>query len=98
IGTDTVMSENSFKRDPGIAGLVQHADTLDPVTGTSVKIYDAKNSLMASLTTDQDGWYMWQYKYTGKATTFTVKVPAYDLTQSVTLKSNAFIISSFTTP
>jgi hypothetical protein len=48
--------------------------------------------------TDADGWYMWQYKYTGKASTFTVKLPAYNLQQSVTLKSNAFVVVNFTVP
>ena len=48
--------------------------------------------------TDADGWYMWQYKYTGKPTTFTVKLPAYDLSQSVIMKSNKFLIVNFTVP
>ena len=92
-----MTSENSFKRDPGIAGLVLHAATSDPAVGAKVQIYDASNKLVASLTTDQDGWYMWQHKYTGKAATFTVKLPDFGL-QSVTLKSNGFVIASFTVP
>jgi len=44
------------------------------------------------------GWYMWQYKYTGKAATFTVRLPAYSLAQSITLKSNGFVTVNFTVP
>jgi hypothetical protein len=41
---------------------------------------------------------MWQYKYTGKATTFTVTLPRYGLSRSVTLKSNGFLVVSFLVP
>ncbi len=47
---------------------------------------------------DENGWYLWNYKYTGKATTFTVKLPAYGQSKSVTLKSNGFVIANFTVP
>ena len=63
-----------------------------------VQIYDSSNKLLATVYTDADGWYMWQYKYTGKAATFTVKLPAYNLAQSVTLKSNGFLLVNFTVP
>lgn len=53
---------------------------------------------MSTLYTDEDGWYMWSYKYTGKATTFTVKVPAYGLSKSDTLKANGFLAMDLTTP
>ena len=39
---------------------------------------------------------MWAYKYTGKAATFTVKLPAYDQSKSVTLKSNGYLVVNFT--
>ena len=97
-GSDTTQSENVFKKDPGIAGLVLKSGTNDPVPNVVVKIYDASNKLQATLTTDQDGWYMWSFKYTGKASTFTVKLPDYGLMQTVTLKSNGFVNASFTLP
>jgi len=34
----------------------------------------------------------------GEATTFTVKVPAYGLSKSDTLKANGFLAMDFTTP
>jgi hypothetical protein len=32
---------------------------------------------MGTVYTDEDGWHMWQYKWTGKAATFTVTLPEY---------------------
>jgi len=95
---DTVQSENAFKRDPGIAGLVKLNASNDPVPNVRVQIYDSSNKLVATAYTDQDGWYMWQYKYTGKAATFTVSLPAYGLAQTATLKSNGFVLASFNLP
>jgi len=95
-GNDTVQSENTFKRDPGIGGLVVQSSTTNPLPNVKVQIYDSSNKLLATVYTDQDGWYMWQYKYTGKAATFTVKLPNYNLVQSVTLKSNGFVLVYFT--
>ena len=91
----TVRNENVFKKDPGIGGLVLRAGTGEPMPGVTVEIYDSKNSKLATATTDVDGWYLWAYKYTGKATTFTVKLPAYGLQQTVTMKSNGYIIVDF---
>jgi len=97
-GSDVIQSNNSFKRDPGIGGLVTYADTDDPAPGVKVQIFDAKNKLMGTLYTDEDGWFMWQYKYTGKPATFTVVLPDNNLWQSMTLKSNHFILVDFELP
>jgi len=96
-GEDTIQSKNVFKRDPGFGGLVQWQNG-DPVPSVMVKIFDSKNTPLATVLTDDDGWYNWQYKYTGKAATFTVRLPAYSLAQSVTLKSNGFVTVNFTVP
>lgn len=64
----TVQSENVFKRDPGIGGLVLDG-SFTPVANVKVMIYDS-NKLQATVYTDQDGWFMWSYKYTGKTATF----------------------------
>jgi hypothetical protein len=92
--TQVASSRNVFKKDPGIAGLVLKNGTMMPVPNVTVNIYDASNKLQGTVTTDPDGWFMWNYKYTGKAQTFTVKLPAYNLSQSVTLKSNGFVVAS----
>jgi len=89
-----IQNENVFKRNPGIGGLVLHADG-SPMPGMRVEMYDSKGTLLAVVTTDKDGWYMWAYKYTGKPATFTVKVPALKLQASVTLNANGFAVVSF---
>jgi hypothetical protein len=93
----TIQNENVFKKDPGIGGLVLRDDGT-PISGVRVDISGGGTS--ATVYTDQDGWYMWQYKYTGKPTTFTVKLPAYwpanpGAKQEVTVKSNSFVVVNF---
>jgi hypothetical protein len=63
-----------------------------------VLILDSKGKTVATLTTDSDGVYSWQYKYTGSPTTYTVSIPAYKLSQSVTFKANNFVIVNFQLP
>ncbi len=102
--SDDVQSENVFKRDPGIGGLVLDSDGY-PVPNAKVQIFQGiSRSAAAAVVTDQDGWYMWQYKWTGKAASFTVKMtpplPYAQTTQSqsVTLKANGFLVVPFTVP
>jgi hypothetical protein len=92
----TASSENVFKKDPGIAGLVLKANN-EPAVKVPVYIYDSSNKLVFSTVTDQDGWYYWEYKYTGKATTFTVKLgaPYTSHHETVTIKSNGFVTANF---
>ncbi len=97
-GSDTIVSENAFKRDPGIGGLVLENGTDEPLRNVKVQIYDSKNKRLATVYTDKDGWYMWQYKYTGRPATFTVKLPDHDIAQCVTMKSNRFLVVDFAVP
>jgi hypothetical protein len=94
---DSVMSLNVFKKNPGIGGLVKKAGTDQPLYNVKAEIYQG-TKLMGTVYTDDDGYFMWAYKYTGKATTFTVKLPAYGQSKSDTLKSNGFLAMDFTTP
>jgi hypothetical protein len=96
-GNSVIQSKNIFKKDLGIGGLILQNDTGNPVLNVQVKIYQG-TTLKATVFTDPDGWYTWQYKYTGKAATFTVKLPAYNLSQTVTLKSNGFLVVNFAVP
>jgi hypothetical protein len=95
-----IESSNVFKKNPGIGGLVTQTGTGTPVAGATVQIFQGTNATgtpLATVTTDADGWYMWSYKYTGKATSFTVKLlstPAVP-TQTVTLKSNGYLSVNF---
>jgi hypothetical protein len=97
-GAAVVMSENVFKKSPGIAGLVVRNANGDPVLGTTVQIFGGGGRMLSSVRTDDDGWYFYPYKYTGKATSFTVRLPDFGLSQVVTMKSNAFVAVNFITP
>jgi len=90
---DTVYNNNVFKKDPGIGGLVTHKTDSNPVSGSPVSIYDSSNHLLTTATTDSDGWFMWSYKYTGKAASFVVKNGTQS--QTVTLKANGFLVVAF---
>ena len=93
----TVESFNVFKKNPGVGGLVSLAANGDPIVGAKADIYNGTKKV-ATAYSDADGWYMWAYKYTGKAASFTVKLPAYALQQSATLKSNGFVAFNFAVP
>jgi hypothetical protein len=97
-GAAVVQSENNFKKAPGIAGLVLRNANGDPVAGTAVQVVDGGGRLLSLVSTDDDGWYFYPYKYTGKATNFTIRLPAFGLSQVVTMKSNAFVVANFVTP
>jgi hypothetical protein len=102
-GSATVASCNDFKKTPGTAGLVANSLSLNPVPGSTAVLKDSKNTVLGSATTDSDGWYMINYKWTGKAATFylTMTPPTgfgSPKTQTITLKANGFIEADFTAP
>jgi hypothetical protein len=90
----TVQSQNAFKHDPGFAGFVTDG-YLNPLVNVRVDIFDPTGALIGSAYSDVDGFYMYQYKYTGKPATFTVRLPRYGLSQQVTLKANGIVLVSF---
>ena len=96
-GGGSVESFNEFKKNPGIGSLALKAPSGDAVPFTTIEYWQGSKKLGAQAT-DEDGWSMWLYKYTGKATTFTVKLPAYGLSQSVTMKSNGYVSVGFSVP
>ncbi len=91
--SDSISNVNSFKKDPGIGGLVLDSFGT-PIQNAKVLIYQG-SKLLATVYTDGDGWYMWNYKWTGKAATFTIRLPDYGLRQDSTLKSNGFLVVNF---
>jgi hypothetical protein len=102
----TVYSLNVFKKNPGVGGnthLVFRDRTgaiagLEPMAGgLPLEIFQGTKKLGATVT-DPDGWYMWNYKYTGKPVTFTVKLRLANGTwqsKSITMKSNGFVVVDF---
>jgi hypothetical protein len=87
VGMDTVSSVNEFKKLGGVVG--QLMSDANPVSGTQVRLLKG-TTVVASGTTDADGFYLLGYKHTGKAADFTVQVVGSALKQLVTLKANGF--------
>ena len=66
-----------------------------PVPGVTVQIVDAAGIVKTTLITDENGFYTWTYKYTGKPTTFTARLPNESMEYKVTFKSNGFAVIIF---
>jgi uncharacterized repeat protein (TIGR02543 family) len=95
--SDTVENRNVFKCDPGFVGLITDSEG-NPIEGVKVQIYGPDGKLLATVYTDKDGWYFYNYKYTGKAASFTIKLPEYNKTATVTIKSNSLTKTDFIIP
>jgi hypothetical protein len=108
--TATTTSCNSFKKNPGVGGAANRNLTLStgliqlPVANAAAKLTtDAKGTAVISTgTTDDDGWYMLPYKWTGKAATLYVWLTPPGSTktqmQSITLKANGYVQVDFIIP
>jgi hypothetical protein len=96
--TDGITNNNIFKKNPGFGAEVTHEG--NPIKGAVVKVYagtGTTGSLIGTMTTDEDGFAMLAYKYTGKVTSFTLKLQSpYSGETTVALKSNKFIMTEFT--
>jgi hypothetical protein len=93
----TPMSFNEFKKNPGVNGMALQKDTGNPKANVNVELWGPTGTFIMGTNTDQDGVYILNYKHTGKAATYAVKVPAYGLQQNVTLKANGYGIVIFDT-
>lgn len=93
--TTTPSSYNEFKKFAGFLGFVTDKTTGKPVVNGKITIYDPSNKLLTTLYTDADGYYMYAYKHTSKAATYTVKAPAYGKSTPVTVKANGFAAVDF---
>jgi hypothetical protein len=100
--SQTVESVNSFKKNPGIGGQNSITGTEKPVAGATVVLKNGK-TVLTSGKSDEDGWYMLPYKWTGKAATLTVTMTpppggGSAQTKTITLKANGFIQVDFIVP
>jgi len=95
-GSTTVSQRHVMKKNPGVGGLALKPDKT-AVAGAQADVYIAGKKA-GTVTTDEDGWYMWTYKYTGKRVALMVKLPAFNLTQNSEIKSNAFVQVDFVVP
>ncbi|MGQ0795552.1 MAG: hypothetical protein ACT4N5_05130, partial [Nitrosopumilaceae archaeon] len=96
-GSETIENNNIFKNDPGFAGLVLSSSDNTPVPNVKIEFWTSGTGAkkLGETFTDENGYYSYYYKHTGKATTYIVKLPDYGQQQSVTLKSNQFAILQF---
>ena len=105
----TTTSCNEFKKNPGVGGSANRNITLStgviqlPVANAAAKLTtDAKGTVViATGATDDDGWYMLPYKWTGKSATVyvTLTPPGYKAqTKQITIKANGFVQVDFTVP
>jgi len=88
--SQVIQNTNEFKKIPGFGGLV--TDGVNPVEDATVEIY-LNGELLATELTDEDGWYMFVYKHTGKPAEFKVTLDGMEVTG--TLKANKFVEASF---
>jgi len=99
--TTSPMSNNIWKKDPGFAGVVTTsiASGSNPIVGATIKIYDDNGILLGITATDQNGVYLFVYKYTGtKGVLYTVRAmtpKGVVQTASVSVQSNKFVLQNF---
>ena len=99
LDSQVIQNTNAFKRIPGFAGIVTDLDGT-PIESVQVDIYRpgtvvGVDSPLGSLTTDEDGWYMFEYKHKGKPADYSVTLPAFGLVKEVRVKGNAFVETNF---
>jgi hypothetical protein len=99
LGSDTPYSENIFKKSVGVAGsVVQNSNGL-PVVGATLTLYgpNSNSKVAATATTDANGAYYLNYKYSGPAATFIVQAVygTWSQQQTITLKANGFQVVNF---
>ena len=63
-----------------------------------VVIYNPLGKVLATLYTDEDGYYMLAYKHTSKSATYKVTVPTYNRVVSILVKANGFAPVDFEVP
>jgi hypothetical protein len=99
IDTGEIQNMNSFKKTPGIGGLVTDIFN-NPLSGETIIISSDVLDEDIEVTTDEDGWYMWNYKHKGKRRGFTVEWDTVldtegDNPAEITLKANQFAVDNF---
>jgi hypothetical protein len=102
--SDTITNTNTFKKNPGIGGMMLTKSSDSPVKNIPIQIFSgtdtsSKGKILGTMTTDEDGWAFYSYKWTGKAASFTLK-PQYTgiPVQTLTLKANGFVWTTFQVP
>jgi hypothetical protein len=92
---DQVTSVNEFKRESGAFGFVQGLQQ-NAVAGAQLILFrNSTNEIQESDFTDEDGYYVTQYKHTGPPERFTLIAVEYGLSQEFTLRGNGWAEVNF---
>jgi hypothetical protein len=92
-----VTSQNTFKQDPGIAGILTDQFG-NPIAGATVSLYDSQGSLVSITFTDKDGYFAFSFNLAHKST-FTVQFSlpnGTSFSQTLTVKPNHVAILDIT--
>ena len=90
----TVRSWNEFKKNPGSAGNLLQNGTGNPKPNVKVHLL-LNGKIVGTAITDSDGVWQISYKHTGKAQDYVLRLPDFNLQQTITLKANGFVIVNF---
>jgi hypothetical protein len=98
--TDAIQNVNTFKRSPGVGGLTVTSALSDPVAGASLQLFrNSTGALVATATSDEDGFYVLNHKHKGKAAMYTAVLfkadGTVDIEVEIELKGNDFDEVSF---
>ena len=80
-----------------VAHTVDGVTVLDPLPAATLTLKDPNGKTVGTGSSDGDGFYSINYKYTGKSANFTLKAVSSKGTQTktVTLKANGFVQVDF---
>jgi hypothetical protein len=101
--TDNAQNLNMFKRVAGVVGSTTAASTGQVLANVPFTLVRDSNGLVVSTAeTDDDGFYLLEYKHKGKRTWFTINIDYIDedgaiqhFEQQVELKGNALLEASY---
>jgi hypothetical protein len=92
---DQVTSLNEFKKVAGVMGLAQGAAE-SPLVGAEVIVYrNSTNLIVKTATTDEDGYYLAEYKHKGKPDDYTIILTETGSSQVITLRGNGWAEVNF---
>ncbi len=100
-GSDAICNMNVFKKNPGVGGQSKKPLSGDASPGSSLTLKSPSGQIVASAISDQDGWYLLNYKHTGKSADYTIRLVApggASQTKLVTLKANSYAQVDFEVP
>ena len=96
--SDTVQNLNEFKGVRGVLGLALTSSNGEGQAALTVSLEHPTNGVVAAGETDEDGYYLVDYKHKGKHTAYTVTLhdgSASGLSGQATLKGNGFAEVNF---